>query len=441
MVYDMVIEGHAVDALTDWGYIRIGIRDGVIDTISNGVPIEGKEHIVVPRESIIVPGLINTHCHMREPGYTEAEDFESYGRVAAAGGITTSFDQTNNPGCPTITLERMEEKRRLSLAKAPHMDIRFWAGVRFEPSLNLEQLEMMLELAYVVGAKSFWCRSTGGIYQPNSTRRYVQQDELYEFMSEWGQGKPVSNHCENEEMNLEGEERLKGAGRDDPTAVPDSRPGYGEELEADSALVFGIQYDVPVVICHASTRGTIDTFDDYISPMVMMEFTPHHYMFSREDMESPMLKMYPPLRPERDRDAVRARLAKGKNVTIGTDHAPHPVARKKGNIWEAAAGIPNDEHMGAFVGHLIRNGMDAGTAARVSSYNAAQFFGMEDRGLIEEGMRADLVVLDMDNGETIGPPYFTKCGWSPYEGMDFGARVTHTIAKGKLVLEDGELRI
>lgn len=438
MAYDIVVEGHALDALTDWGYVRIGIRDGVIDTISNGVPIEGRRHVVVPEGGIMIPGFFNTHCHMRHPGYTEAEDFEHYQRAAAAGGITTSADQPNNQNCPTITLERMEEKRRLSLEMAPHIDIRFHAGVAFDPELNLEELRRMLELECVADAKDFWSHSTGGMFQPDRKRRYEQQEEFYEFMSRHGNGKPVSNHCENEEDNRRAMRMVRGL--PDIKTVCLARYGPGEADEAEKALTLGMKYGVPVVICHGSAASTISVFDDFGYAKSLMEFTPHHRLLSMSDFDGPFRKMYPSLREESDRRAVEARLARGDRVTIGTDHAPHTREKKMVNVWDAPGGIPSDEHLGAFVGHLIRTGMEARTAARVSSYNAAQFFGLKDRGLIEEGMRADLVAIDLDCDGLVRPPYHTKCGWSPYEGMDFGARVTHTIAKGELIFENGEFR-
>ncbi|MCK4714947.1 MAG: dihydroorotase family protein, partial [Candidatus Aenigmarchaeota archaeon] len=152
-------------------------------------------------------------------------------------------------------------------------------------------------------------------------------------------------------------------------------------------------------------------------------------------------KMNPPLRERGDADYIMDSVLKGDVDFIGTDHAPHTRQEKETGFMEAPSGVPTAEHYGWFASLLLSRGMEPASVARSTSYNAAQFFGLDDKARIEEGYLADLAVLDTRRPSKVKPPYQTKCGWSPLEGMEFPGRVSHTIRRGRIIAENGKVLV
>jgi len=164
----------------------------------------------------------------------------------------------------------------------------------------------------------------------------------------------------------------------------------------------------------------------------------HHLYFDRSEiLENPLLRTNPPLRPERDREALLEGLKNGRVSFLVTDHAPHLREEK---LSEGVSGVPGLDDYGHMVSWLIRKGgVDPTVIASVACLHPASFIGSGDRGQIEVGKRADLSILDIRSPEVVrAEDVRSKCGWSPYEGIEFPGRARWTIRGGEPLLDDYE---
>jgi dihydroorotase len=173
------------------------------------------------------------------------------------------------------------------------------------------------------------------------------------------------------------------------------------------------------------------------------EATIYHSLMDHDDLHrlGARGKTNPPMRERSDADYIFRSLLSGDIDYVGTDHAPHTLEEKGVHFMEAPTGVPTTEYYGSFAALLLSRGMEPGNVARVTSYNATQFFGLEAKGRIEEGFLADLAVLDTAGRVKVKPPYQTKCGWSPLEGMEFPGSVTRTIRRGRIIAENGKVLV
>ena len=239
-------------------------------------------------------------------------------------------------------------------------------------------------------------------------------------------GKPVVFHCEDQELVLRGR-RSEAA-----TEVSAVR----SVLSAALSLNANVRAEMKINIAHVSSEETVlalRTFRNHTdAPRVFCEVTPHHLFFSEKDAaRNRMLRVNPPLRSERSRRMLLNALKRGEIDFIASDHAPHTAAEKA----EGAAGVPNLDTFGSFVGWLILRGVSPCRIASACAAMPASFLSLNDRGRIEEGKRADFTILDLKRLRKISSEdLYTKCGWSPFEGCEFPS-VKHTIVKGEVKSE------
>lgn len=427
MIYDLVIEGSFVDPINGESRGYIGIEDGKIAYITEQ-QIQGRTKIVLSDSEIVFPGFIDTHVHFREPGWEHKGNIYSESRAAALGGVTTALEMPNTKE-ETISRDRVLKKKRIA-AESSLIDLEFYGGV--SPG-NLYTLGEMLEV--IPGYKLFMCESTGNLTMENL-------DQIEEAFSQLqGLNKPVLVHAEDQLMN---DAAMARYGKDfqkyGPLVHAMTRPPESEDKAINDALKLSRKYNVPIVVCHISTKeGMKAVIED---ENAKAEASIHHSILNQEDLKrlGAFGKMNPPLRDQEDSDYVLDSVTNGDVDLIGTDHAPHTIEEKKGDFMKAPSGVPSVEHYGRFAALLLSRGMNPIDLARSSSYNAAQLFGFEDKGRIEEDFRADLVVVDSVRRNMVEPPYQSKCGWSPFEGMEFTGEPTYTIKDGRIIAERGQLK-
>jgi len=423
MENDLVLEGRVV---TPAGLVEceVGVEDGVITEVRKS-GIKGSRRIRAPG-SIIFPGFIDLHVHLREPGWESKEDFRTGTLAAAHGGVTTVVDMPNNP-VPANSAAVLDRKRGLAEAKSV-VAVEFYAGV---DSARLADVKGSSAVAKAF--KLFLSKTTGVGGFP--------EDRLGEALKAAAlTGKGVSLHCEDQEILDRAAERLKGAVR--PDIHCDLRPPEAEVVAVRTALEAAKGVDsLHVNICHASTSESVALVTRAASAASnsTCEATLHHLYFNRKAMFSdPRLATNPPLRTEDDRLALLNGLRDGKVSFLVTDHAPHLLEEKESG---GHSGVPGLDDYGHVVSWLMRvHGFDPVRIAKVASSGPAGFLGMKDRGAIAPGMRADFSVLDLHSPEKVRQEDLkTKCAWSPYEGKEFPGRVRWTIVKGEAVLEDYEV--
>lgn len=424
MEYDLVVEG---DAVTPAGTerLQIAVTDGRIAEIRKQ-GLQGARKIVA-EGSLVFPGFIDAHVHLREPGWEHKEDFASGTAAAVHGGVTTVLDMPNNP-TPATNVGALERKKELARAKAL-VDVKFFGGV----GSSLAQIPRIRRL--VVGYKIYLASSTGNLLFPS--------DRLPAALAGVGRtGKPVSLHCEEESIVDQRTREL--ASEDRPDVHADRRPPEAE-LEAVRKVLAHLQdgqaRNARVNFCHISVAEALRIVSSARRRQmrVACEATLHHIFFSRQDMwkRRGLLETNPPLRSDYDRRAMLEGLRSGSVNFLVTDHAPHTLAEKR----EGACGLPGLDNYGNLVAWLIRDQHVApARIASVCSGNQARFFRLQDRGIIAKGKRADLTILDLKSRERASSrSILSKCGWTPYEGYEFPGRVRWTIRAGAALLEDFEV--
>jgi dihydroorotase len=419
---DLVIEGTVIGQDGPKS-LEVGVRDGIISEIKKQ-GVKGARKIRAER-SLIFPGFIDIHVHMREPGWEYKEDFRSGSMAAIHGGVTTVVDMPNNP-VPTVTVSALEEKSKL--AKKSLIDVRFYGGVI---GSNLNNLGSMA--GGVSGYKVYMAKSTGANAFPDSNL-----DDALETIAKTG--RPVSFHCEDQEVIERKRVELEGVSR--PDIHCDLRPPEAE-VESVNKVVGALRKfpDLEANVCHASAGETVSIIRKARAGKVRVhcEAALHHLYFSRKAMlENRMLKTNPPLRSDEDRNALLEGVGDGTVSFLVTDHAPHTSDEK---ISLGLSGVPGLDDYGHIVSWLAKGqNFDPTLIARITSANPARFAKLSDRGEISVGKRADLTLLDLHSSERVeGDDVRSKCGWSPYEGKEFPGRVRWTIRAGEPLLDDYEV--
>jgi len=386
MEYERVLHGRFAD--TEGVYeAYVGVSKGKIAKISDN-ELKGRDFISILQPHYIFPAFIDTHVHLREPGWEQKEDFATGSAAALNGGVKTVLDMPNLPE-PIDTLERLEKK--IALAQGMLVDIR-----HFAMATNAGEIKKMARLA--VGYKIYTAKSTG-----DSIMSWDAIEKASSIIA--SVDKPATFHCEDKSL-------FTGA-----TRHSDARPRESEILAIEKALGVVEKTGVEANIAHVSTEEGARFCRE---AEVMHEVTPHHAFFTKEQ-ESPLLKMNPPLREKRDCDALLRALREG-NCMLATDHAPHTLKEKQG--INPPSGVPGLDTYGLFVSWLLKEKWVSPRAiAKVTSHNAARFFSLPG-GRIAEGAPAAFTVIGTE-GSTIvhNSDVKTKCGWTPFDGITMPGKV------------------
>ena len=440
MAHDLVVEGKVVNPEGIYD-AQIGIQDGYITEIKKqGLRGERK---IEARKCLIFPGFIDIHAHLREDSshkWDYKEDFRSGSAAALHGGITTVVDMPNTP-LPGINSGRIKAKHELARSKSKGLiDIFFCGGVT-ESNMNAIA-EMQKE---VVAYKIYLSETTGGLY--------IREEMLPEAIKAVeATSKPAVIHCEDQAIIEKRKEELevKGEEWNRKEIHSELRPEEAElsavrKVLATVSTSASASSDTKINIAHVSVYETLGIIKR--CKRVHCEVTPHHLFFSNNDVlaKKAFLKTNPPLRTEENRQQLLDAFKEGEIDFLVTDHAPHTKEEKARDILEAPAGVPNLDTYGNIVAWLIvRCDVHPELISRVCSYNPATFLGLNDRGRIEVGKRANLTILDRDIAKQkqvkiSSEHLYTKCAWSPFESYEFPGAVSHTVFNGVVVSEYDEV--
>jgi dihydroorotase len=389
----LLIKGGTVFLGEKFEKLDILVEGGKISKV--GGALSGDETIKAD-DMLVVPGLIDPHVHLREPGDTYKEDFLTGSKAAIAGGFTTVFDMPNNLR-PTITKERLDEK--ILLSKKALCDILFHFGGtddNFGEVKKADPQYMKLYLGHTTGSMI--------LRKPDSLERHF---------AEFPKDRPITLHaCDHREDE---EENLKAT--------------Y-ETIE--NAVALAKKYDRRIHIAHASTKKEILLAKKHAKCTV--EVAPHHLFLSTNDQErlGQLRRVYPPLRSEKKRIHLWSAL---ETVDcIATDHAPHTIEDKE----KGAAGFPGLETSLA----LMLRGCAMGLIDKIwvfqrMSERPAEIFGLRGKGKIMPGFIADIAIIDPKREwEVLGSEQYTKCKWSPFDGMTLKGKVHTVIKDGKPIYEN-----
>ena len=399
----------------------IGIEDGKIVSITKIAP-KSEEKIDI-KGNVILPGLIDSHVHFRDPGFPEKETFKSGSEAAAAGGFTTVLDMPNtNP--PTVTKKAFLEKLEIARKKSV-VDFGLHAGVG-----DITEIKKIAEL------------------KPASFKIYmdmVDDEQLLEIFTEirrLPQDHIISVHAEDKDTVKECTDKMKSSGSINPEIYADARPPLAEDIAVLKATSLAKELNSRIHVCHVSTKKSFDLIQEAKGEncKVTSEITPHHLFLDVSYFQKcgNFAKTNPPLRdskyklgfPELDKIDI-----------IGTDHAPHNIPEKENNVWEAPSGIPNLENtLPLLLTKINQNKMTFGNIKRLLCEKPAEIFNLKNKGKIAEGMDADFVVVDMKKEGIIDPAEFkTNAKYSPFKGFKVKGMPAMTIAHGNVVVANGEV--
>ena len=418
MRHELVVEGRIAnpDRIFE---AQLGIDGGLISVMKRQ-GLTG-ERTLDAHECLIFPGFIDLHVHLREDSshqWDYKEDFKTGTMAALHGGVTTVVDMPNTP-LPGITADRLQAKKALARSQGL-VDILFYGGV---VNSNVTALG---DLQPEVAAFKLFFTPMGELQLDEA----ILPDALRAVETA---SRPATIHCEDPQIIAQWRERARQRDLYSRLRPEDAELSAVRKVLAAAAVVPRLHIN----IAHVSVHETVELIKQY--PAVHGEVTPHHLFFTRDDAaaKQAFLKMNPPLRTEENRQRLIAALKAGELDFLATDHAPHTREEKLQGFAEAPAGVPHLDTYGNFVAWLMtRCELHPTQIARICTWNPAQFLGLADRGHIDVGKRAHLTILDLRKATKIhSDRLYTKCGWSPFEGIEFPGTVKHTIYNGVVMTD------
>lgn len=375
----------------------------------------------------LLPGVIDDHVHFREPGLTAKADFESESRAAAAGGVTTYIDMPNTLP-QTTTVQALKEKRALAAQKS-HVNYGFFVGATRD---NIDELRS-LNRRKVCGIKLFMGASTGNMLVDDAEAldRLFEQARL-----------PIMTHCEDGGMIADNMAAYKAQYGDDPDVAFHSRIRSAEACYASTAEAVRLarKWGARLHVAHISTAKELELFTPGDSRITAEVCLPH-LLFTEADYArlGTRIKCNPAVKTAADRKALREALTDGRISVIGTDHAPHTIADKKGGAARAASGMPTIQFSLVSMLQLVDEGvLSLERMVELMCHAPARLFNIEGRGYLREGYKADLVLVRPHSPWTLTPNKIeSRCNWSPLEGRRFDWKVEKTFCNGYLIYNNG----
>ena len=393
--------------------IELLILDDKIDKISEGFSEEEikniekneKLEIIDLKGKTVMPGVIDVHTHMREPGITAKEDFATGSRACAKAGVTTFYDMPNTIPT-TTTLEALKDKKKLASEKSVVNYGFHFGGSR---NNNIDEIKKVLEAKEANTVKIFMNVTTG-------------------------------------EMLIEDEDILKNVFKNSKLVLV-----HAENEMIDKAVEYNKNYGNGLYVCHIPSKEELkkvleakknSELNTEKHP-VYAEVTPHHLFLNEEIRESTdrnkmLLRMKPELRTKKDNEFLWEALKNGEVDTIGTDHAPHLISEK---LEKITFGMPGVETSLALMLNAYNEGkVKLEMIQKLMSENPARIMKISKRGKLEEGYYADVIAVDLDKEWIVGvdDTIESKCGWTPYENWKLKGKNVLTIVNGKVVYQNNK---
>lgn len=402
------------------------------DVIPDGKPVDCSsfEHVINAEGCIVLPGIIDTHVHFREPGMTHKADMQSESRAAAYGGVTSVFDMPNTIP-QTTNAEALQQKMELARNRM-YVNYTFFPGAT---NSNVDELKRLCKQD-IPGIKLFMGSSTGNML--------VDQEQALNaiFEAAYEMNIPIMAHCEDTASINRNMQHYKDKGNtDDPdvTFHPLIRSSEACYKSTSLAVKLARRHGTRLHIAHVSTARELSLLTPSDNN-ITMEATVAHLMFSEEDYVSlgSLIKCNPAIKTVVDKQALRKALIDGKIYTVATDHAPHTLQEKQGGAAKAMSGMPMVQFSLSAMLSLVDEGvLCIERLVELMCHNPASLFSVEGRGFLRKGYKADITIVKKGNTpwEITTDCIQSKCGWSPLIGCKFAWQVQQTICNGNIVYD------
>src|SRR3954451_17723121 len=430
--YDLILKGGTVVNQDGEGVRDVAIAGGRIAAIG-GVdasldPSSGSSaaEVIDCRGLHVLPGVIDSHVHMREPGLTHKEDLETGSRAAVLGGVTAVFEMPNTE--PTTTTAAALADKVARGHHRMHCDFAFYVGATRE---NTHELAMLERLPGACAVKVFMGSSTGSllIEDDDGVRNVLQAiRRRAAFHSE-------DEYRLRERMHL----RVEG----DPSSHPVWRDATAALMCTQRLIKLARETGKRVHVLHVTTRDEALFLAEH-KDVATAEATPSHLTLAAPDCYQrlgTLAQLNPPIRDASHRDGLWQGLAQGVIDSIGSDHSPHPREEKSHPYPKTHSGMTGVQTLVP----IMLDHVNAGTLAQarlvdLTSAGPARIYGIACKGRIAAGYDADLTVVDMKRRETITNRWIaSRAGWTPYNGMTVTGWPVGTFVRGRKVMFQGEL--
>ena len=422
--YDVILEGGTLVNHDGEGLRDIGILAGRIAAIGDLFRAPAGERIDC-KGLHILPGVIDSQVHFREPGLTHKEDLETGSRAAVLGGVTAVFEMPNtNP--LTTSAEALADKVKRGLHRM-HCDFAFWVGGTHENARDVPELE---RLPGAAGIKVFMGSSTGSLLVEDDpgvaailerTRRRAAFHSEDEYRLE-----------ERKPIRVKGDPNSHPVWRDVETALGCTRRLV--KIARDKGAL--------IHVLLVSTGEEIDLLKDY-KDVASVEVTPHHLTLDASLYATlgTKLQMNPPVREARHRDHIWWGLSQGIADILGSDHAPHTLEEKARPYPESPSGMTGVQTLvPVMLDHVNAGRLSLARFVDMTSAGPARLFGIAGKGRVAVGYDADLTVVDLKRRETIRDAWIaSRCGWTPYDGKSVTGWPIGTFVRGRRVMWEGDL--
>ena len=423
--FDTILKNGTIVNQDGEGVGDIGIRDGRIAAI--GALGQASAGEVVDCTGLhLLPGVIDTQVHFREPGLTHKEDLESGSLSAVMGGVTAVFEMPNtNP--LTVTADALADKVKRGQHRM-HCDFAFFIGGTRDNVAELPEIERMRGCA---GVKVFIGSSTGSLL--------VEDDEGLRQILAVIQRR-AAFHAEDEyRLNARKDLRVEGD--------PRSHPVWRDEIAALTATqrLVKLARDAGkrIHVLHVSTRDEIEFLRDH-KDVATCEVTPHHLTLAAPECYERLgtrAQMNPPVRDGAHRDGLWRGIAQGIVDVIGSDHAPHTLEEKAKPYPASPSGMTGVQTVvPLMLDHVNAGKLSLARFVDLTSAGPARIYDIASKGRIAAGYDADITVVDLKRSETITNAWTaSRVGWTPYDGLRVTGWPVGTIVRGRRVMWQGEL--
>ena len=385
------------------------------------------DQVVDATGCFVLPGVIDTHVHFREPGLTEKADIESESRAAAFGGVT-SYCEMPNTVPQTTTIEALDDKRNLARAKS-HVNYSFFFGATNDNYADFARLDRHR----VPGIKLFMGSSTGNML----VDRYGSLLKVFETAARLDL--PVMAHCEDTDTINHNMAQMKKAYGDDPDVMLHPLIRSEEACYESSALAVQLArtYGTHLHVAHISTARELELLGGNVTGEACVA----HLLFTSADYarKRALIKCNPAVKRDEDRQALRQALTDGRITTVATDHAPHLLAQKQGGCARAASGMPMVQFsLPVMLGLASEGVLSMERVVELMCHQPAQLFQIRERGFLRPGYKADIAIVRPTEPYVVSNDMVqSRCGWTPLEGDTLCWRVSHTLCNGRFVVDDG----
>lgn len=422
--FDLVLKNGTVANHDGIGARDVGIRDGRIAALGS-IPAEAAGRVVDCTGLHLLPGVIDTQVHFREPGAEHKEDLRSGSLAAVMGGVTAVFEMPNTN--PLTTSEATLADKVARGRRRMHCDFAFWVGGTRE---NVDLLPELERLPGAAGIKVFMGSSTGDLL--------VADDEgVTAILSKTR--RRAAFHSEDE-FRLEERKPLRVPG--DPSSHPVWRDEIAALMCTERLVRIARATGARIHVLHISTAEEMRYLADH-KDVASVEVTPHHLTLDATDYAriGTLLQMNPPVRDARHRDGCWWGVEQGVADIFGSDHAPHTLDEKAKPYPQSPSGMPGVQTLvPVMLDHVAKGRLSLARFVDMTSHGPQRLFGLAAKGRLAVGYDADVTVVDLKRTETITDAWSaSRAAWTPYNGREVTGWPVGTVVRGTPVMWEGEL--